>query len=34
MSVICRKVFTETRLEDVELSKTELCKYFVYQGNL
>ena len=24
------KGFTETRLEDVDLSKTQLCKYFVY----
>ena len=27
--------FTETRLEDVDITKTQLCKYFVYmeQGN-
>ena len=24
------KVFTETRLEDVDLSKTQPCKYFIY----
>ena len=29
------KGFTETRLEDVDLSKTQPCKYFVYmdRGN-
>ena len=25
-----QQVFTETRLEDVDLSKTQPCKYFVY----
>ena len=36
MSVICRKIFTETHLEDVHLTKTQPCKYFVYmeRGNL
>ena len=30
-----QKGFTETRLEDVDLCKTQPCKYFVYmdQGN-
>ena len=29
-------IFTETRLEDVDLSKPQPCKYFVYmdRGNL
>ena len=25
-----QQVFTETRLEDVDLSKPQTCKYFVY----
>ena len=31
-----QKVFTETRLKDVELTKTQPCQYFVYmeRGNL
>ena len=35
MSVILQKVFTETSLEDVDLSKTQPFKYFVYmdRGN-
>ena len=30
-----QNVFTETRLEDVDLTKTQKCKYFVYteRGN-
>ena len=30
-----QKVFTESRLKDVELTKTQPCKYFVYmeRGN-
>ena len=30
-----RKVFNETRLEDIDLTKTQPCKYIVYmeQGN-
>ena len=33
MSLICRK-FTETHLEDVDLSKTQPCKCFVMdRGN-
>ena len=35
MSVILQKDFTDTNLEDVDLSKTQPFKYFVYmdRGN-
>ena len=35
VSNLQQQVFTETRLEDVDLSKTQPCKYFVYmdRGN-
>ena len=33
--IILQKGFTETGLEDIDLSKTQQCKYFVHmdQGN-
>ena len=30
VSNLQQQVFTETRLEDVDLSKTQPCKYFIY----
>ena len=31
LSVICRRFFTETRLENVDLTKTQPCKCFGYE---
>ena len=30
MSVICKRCFTKTRREGVDLTKTQPCKYFIW----